>query len=122
MSQHSSLRLGKKSKQHRSVLTRAEKIKKLKEEDKWQEGTSVFGLPKIKMLRFKIKKEKAAPAAEEAAVLRFKIKKEKAAPAAEEAAVTTEKPEGEVKSETQQQKPVTEQKTKEGEAKSKKKK
>jgi len=103
MSQHSSLRLGKKSKQHRSVLTRAEKIKKLKEEDKWQDRKSVFGLPKIKILRFKIKKEKAAPAAEESAV-------------------TAEKPEGEVKSGAQQQKPVTEQKTKEGEAKSKKKK
>jgi len=103
MSQHSSLKFGKKAKQHRSVLTRAEKIKKLKEEDKWQEGNSVFGLPKVKMLRFKIKKEKAAPAAEEATV-------------------TGEKPEGEIKSEAQQQKPVIEQKTKEGEAKSKKKK
>lgn len=102
MSQHSSLKFGKKTKQHRSVLTRAEKIKKLKEEDKWQEGNSVFGLPKVKMLRFKIKKEKVAPT--------------------EEAAVTAEKPEGEVESEAQQQKPVIEQKTKEGEAKSKKKK
>ncbi len=103
MSQHSSLKLGKKAKQHRSVLTRAERIKKLKEEDKWREGKSVFGLPKVKMLRFKIKKEKAEPAAEEAAV-------------------TEEKPKGEAESEAQQQKPVTEQKTKEGEAKSKKKK
>ena len=103
MSQHSSLKLGKKAKQHRSVLTRAERIKKLKEEDKWQEGKSIFGLPKVKMLRFKIKKEKAAPA--------------------EEAAAVTEGKSGEgVKSEAQQQKPVTEQKTKEGEAKSKKKK
>ncbi|NQT07090.1 MAG: small basic protein [Candidatus Omnitrophica bacterium] len=61
MSQHPSLRSSGKGKQHRSVLKRFEKIKHLKEKEKWEEGMSIFGLPKIKILKFKIKKEKAAP-------------------------------------------------------------
>jgi len=32
---------------HRNVLTRAERIKKLAEEERWDEGKSVFGLPKV---------------------------------------------------------------------------
>jgi small basic protein (TIGR04137 family) len=32
---------------HRNVLTRAERIKQLKEDDKWSEGGSPFGLPKV---------------------------------------------------------------------------
>src|SRR5207248_8915538 len=32
---------------HRNVLTRDERIEKLKEEEKWQAGRSVFGLPKV---------------------------------------------------------------------------
>ncbi len=32
---------------HRNVLSRAERIEKLKDEEKWAEGESVFGLPKI---------------------------------------------------------------------------
>ena len=97
MSQHSSLKIGSKDKQHRSVLTRAERIKKLKGKDKWQEGNSIFGLPKVKMLRFKVKKEKVAPATEETAV-------------------TEGKPE-EGKTETQQQKPTIQQKSEEGKTK-----
>src|SRR5689334_9666943 len=31
---------------HRNVLTRAERLEKLKEEEKWNESKSVFGLPK----------------------------------------------------------------------------
>lgn len=44
---------------HRSVLKRFERIKVLKEKDKWKEEDSVFGLPKLKIIRIKIKKEKA---------------------------------------------------------------
>lgn len=65
MTQHPSLRSTTKSKQHRSVLKRFERLKHLKEKGDWEEGKSIFGLPKIKILKFKIKKEKAAP--EEAA-------------------------------------------------------
>ena len=32
---------------HRNVLTRAERVEKLKEEERWEEEQSVLGLPKI---------------------------------------------------------------------------
>jgi len=32
---------------HRNVLTRAERIDALKEEERWSDGTSVMGLPKV---------------------------------------------------------------------------
>ena len=32
---------------HRNVLTRSERVTKLQEEEKWKEGTSVLGLPKV---------------------------------------------------------------------------
>ena len=60
MSQHPSLRSSEKDKQHRSVLKRHERLKILKEKEKWKDEDSVFGLPKVKVIRFKIKKEKAA--------------------------------------------------------------
>ena len=67
MAQHPSLRSSAKSKQHRSVLKRFEKIEALKKKGQWKEGEdSVFGLPKVKVLRFKVKKEKAPEAAEAA--------------------------------------------------------
>ncbi len=61
MTQHPSLRSSAKSKQHRSVLKRFERLKHHKEKGEWEEGKSIFGLPKIKILKLKIKKEKAAP-------------------------------------------------------------
>lgn len=64
MSQHPSLRSSEKDKQHRSVLKRYERLKSLKDKEKWKDSDSVFGLPKVKVLRFKIKKEKAAKEAE----------------------------------------------------------
>ncbi len=32
---------------HRNVLTRAERVGKLKDEERWQEDDSVLGLPKV---------------------------------------------------------------------------
>jgi small basic protein (TIGR04137 family) len=32
---------------HRNVLTRAERIEQLKEEERWSENDSLFGLPKV---------------------------------------------------------------------------
>lgn len=64
MSQHPSLRISDKDKKQRSVLKRHERIKTLKDKEKWDEEDSVYGLPKVKVTRFKIKKEKAAAAAE----------------------------------------------------------
>ena len=63
MSQHPSLRSSDKDKKQRSVLKRYERIKTLQDKEKWDEKKdSVFGLPKVKVTRFKIKKEKAAAA------------------------------------------------------------
>lgn len=59
---HSSLKAGAKSKQHRSVLKRIERLMHLIKKDEWKEGDSVFGLPKIKIIKFKVKKEKVKEA------------------------------------------------------------
>jgi len=52
----------------RSVLSRDERIAKMKEEERWVEGRSPFGLPKIRVLKTtgkkKKKKEEAAEGAE----------------------------------------------------------
>jgi small basic protein (TIGR04137 family) len=55
----------------RSVLTRGERIEKLKEQEKWQDGRSPYGLPKVRVMKIVIKKAKkekteeaAAPGAE----------------------------------------------------------
>ena len=60
MSQHPSLRSTGKNKSHKSVLKRYEKIKELKDKEKWHDGDSVFGLPKLKIVKLRIKKEKTA--------------------------------------------------------------
>ena len=78
MSQHPSLKSSDRLKQHRSVLKRYERLRILKEKGEWADDDSVYGLPKLKIVRFKIKKEKAEAAAEEGAV---------AAPGAEGAAL-----------------------------------
>ena len=62
MSQHPSLRSSGKDKAHRSVLKRYERVKMLKEKEKWSDEESVYGLPKVKIVKFKIKKEKAVAA------------------------------------------------------------
>ena len=62
MSQHPSLRSKSKGIAHRSVLKRYERLKELKEKEKWDEEKSIFGLPKLKILKFKIKKEKPVEA------------------------------------------------------------
>lgn len=72
MSIHSSLRPSK-GKSHKSVFNRLERIKMLFEKNKWKESDSVFGLPKVKSIKVKLKKEKSTAA---------KAKDEAAAPAA----------------------------------------
>jgi len=53
---------------HRNVLSRAERVMKLKDEERWAEGNSVFGLLKVAHRKSHAgKKEKAAP--KEAAVV-----------------------------------------------------
>ena len=83
MSQHPSLRSSDKDKKQRSVLKRYERVKTLQDKEKWDEKKdSVFGLPKVKVTRFKIKKEKAAAAAEGAEVAEGTAAAVGAAPAA----------------------------------------
>lgn len=56
---HPSLKSSDKDKKARSVLKRTERLKTMLEKKQWKEGDDVFGLPKIKTVRIKIKKEKA---------------------------------------------------------------
>ncbi|MDD5116052.1 MAG: small basic protein [Candidatus Omnitrophica bacterium] len=62
MSIHPSLVLSEKDKLTRSVMKRTERIRQMHEKGKWKEGDSVYGLPKIKTIKIKIKKEKAVKA------------------------------------------------------------
>lgn len=59
MSIHPSLAISEKDKKQRSVLKRTERIRMMLEKGNWKEGDRVYGLPKIKMIRIRIKKEKA---------------------------------------------------------------
>jgi small basic protein (TIGR04137 family) len=43
---------------NRSVLTRDERIKVLKETDRWADGRSPYGLPKVRVLKISNKKAK----------------------------------------------------------------
>jgi len=60
MSIHPSLKLSEKDKKQRSVLKRAERLRIMLQRGQWKPQDDVYGLPKIKTLRIKIKKEKAA--------------------------------------------------------------
>ena len=51
----------------RNVLTRGERIAKLKEAERWQDGDSVIGLPKVRVYKLSLKKKKKTKAAEEGA-------------------------------------------------------
>ena len=59
MSIHPSLKLSDKDKKQRPVLKRQERLRAMMEKGQWKPGDKVYGLPKIKTLRIKIKKEKA---------------------------------------------------------------
>lgn len=65
MSIHPSLSAPDKGSKQKSVLKRTERLRMMMDKGQWKEGDKVFGLPKIKTLRIKIKKEKAEKAATE---------------------------------------------------------
>jgi small basic protein (TIGR04137 family) len=67
MSMHPSLKFSEKESKQRSVMKRIERIKHMIEKNEWKEGDNIFGLPKIKSVRIKIKKEKVEKAADAAA-------------------------------------------------------
>jgi small basic protein (TIGR04137 family) len=87
MSIHPSLATSDKDKKQRSVLKRTERIRMMHEKGQWKEGDPVYGLPKIKTVRIRIKKEKAekaetaAAGQETAAVIPTTEAKESTAPA-----------------------------------------
>ena len=62
-----SLRVKAGATKSRNVLTRAERIAKLKETERWKEGDKVLGLPKVRVLKLALKKKKKAAKAEEGA-------------------------------------------------------
>ena len=66
MSIHKSLVSGTRLRRQRNVLSRWERIERLREEERWEEGHSVFALPKVKVAHHKrhkkVKKEAAAVA------------------------------------------------------------
>ena len=49
----------------RNVLTRAERIARLKEVDRWIDGDPVLGLPKVRVQKVSLKKKKKAKKQEE---------------------------------------------------------
>ncbi len=63
MSIHKSLKLKNALVRPRSVLTRWERIEKLIEQERWQEGDSVLGLPKVRT-KFKVRSRKSIKRAE----------------------------------------------------------
>jgi small basic protein (TIGR04137 family) len=71
MSIDKSLRRKNQLARARNVLTRGERIKVLQDEERWKEGRTPYGLPKVRVLKIAKKakkaKEEAAPAAEGAA-------------------------------------------------------
>jgi len=73
MSIHKSLKVKGKQARARNVLSREERLARLKTQDRWSEGRSVFGLPKVRVEtvapRKRAKEEKAAKAPETAPAL-----------------------------------------------------
>jgi small basic protein (TIGR04137 family) len=67
MTMDKSLRVKKGASSVRGVLTRAERIAKLKEQDLWREGRSPVGLPKVRVQKVTMKKKKKAKEEGEAA-------------------------------------------------------
>ncbi len=49
----------------RNVLTRAERLAKLKESERWTEEDGVLGLPKVRVQKVSLKKKKKAKKADE---------------------------------------------------------
>jgi small basic protein (TIGR04137 family) len=49
----------------RNVLTRAERLEKLQETERWKEGDPVLGLPKVRVQKISLKKKKKVKKVEE---------------------------------------------------------
>ena len=53
-----SLRVRRGATRNRSVLTRVERIARLQEADRWKDGDSPLGLPKVRVRKLTMKKKK----------------------------------------------------------------
>ncbi len=53
-----SLKVRQGGSSNRSVLKRSERLEKLKETDRWSEGDSPLGLPKVRVHKLVLKKKK----------------------------------------------------------------
>jgi small basic protein (TIGR04137 family) len=60
-----SLKIRMGTMRNRNVLTRAERIEKLVEAERWQEGDQVLGLPKVRVQKVSLKKKKKVKKGEE---------------------------------------------------------
>ncbi len=67
MSIDRSLKIGSRLDRHRNVLTRAERIAKLSEAEKWTEEDGVLGLPKVEHRNIKLGKKAKKKGKEEEA-------------------------------------------------------
>jgi small basic protein (TIGR04137 family) len=67
MSIDRSLKIKGTLKRHRNVLTRAERIEKLKDEERWSEEDSLLGLPKVAHRKSHAGRKEKAAAEKEAA-------------------------------------------------------
>lgn len=64
MTMDKSLRIRKGMVRARSVLTRAERLAKLQEQERWKPGDNPLGLPKVRVFKLSLKKKKKAKAEE----------------------------------------------------------
>ncbi len=65
MTMDKSLRVRQGLMRSRSVLTRAERIERLKAADRWADGDSPFGLDKVRVYKMALKKKKKKKVEEE---------------------------------------------------------
>jgi small basic protein (TIGR04137 family) len=65
MTMDRSLRIRRGLIRSRSVLSRGERIERLKATDRWEEGESPFGLPKVRVYKLAMKKKKKKKKEEE---------------------------------------------------------
>ena len=50
---------------NRNVLTRVERLTKLQEQGRWNEGDSIFGLPKVRVQKVSLRKKKKVKKADD---------------------------------------------------------
>jgi len=65
MSIDKSLKIRAGSVKMRNVLTRAERLEKLIEQERWKEGDPILGIPKVRVQKISLKKKKKVKKEEE---------------------------------------------------------